>query len=393
MAEISSNSFSNSLISNTIFHLLNFERYPNFQTALREAAINNDFQVILFSEEFNRVLSIETRYKGSAEEVLLAKIEQQIADNRKSVIEGYEEFVTFWRTVTMGGKKYTMLLVDNNGNFSEDDLSKLSEIIELAMGMWNYAPERDLVSEFIGALRRGNRSLAALLLDELKMKEGSFYGVYMFKGGDKDKCYKLISDLEKTAHISSLVQMDHDEVCGIILKKGKTTVIDPALWKDFREQMKAIGVTRAFNYLGVDTIEGLCNAFKSINETENIVPLIFTAKNTFSKYEMAIASNCINICMNGGSLKNSYNQLLRPLSDGEDMKTSQLMDTLETYVLDAGTSIVETAKIMKIHANTVQYRLKHIKEDLNIDITESSIILGLTIALAIRRIDKEVRTI
>ena len=39
-------SFSNSLISNTIFHLLNFERYPSFQVALKEAAINNDFQLM-----------------------------------------------------------------------------------------------------------------------------------------------------------------------------------------------------------------------------------------------------------------------------------------------------------------------------------------------------------
>ena len=69
------------------------------------------------------------------------------------------------------------------------------------------------------------------------------------------------------------------------------------------------------------------------------------------------------------------------------------MDTLETFVLDAGCSIVETAKLMNIHANTVQYRLKHIREELNVDISDSSVVLGLTIALAIRRIDKEVRSI
>ena len=39
------NNFKNSLINNTIFHLLNFEKHANFQQALREAAINNDFQV------------------------------------------------------------------------------------------------------------------------------------------------------------------------------------------------------------------------------------------------------------------------------------------------------------------------------------------------------------
>ncbi|MFQ7473551.1 MAG: PucR family transcriptional regulator ligand-binding domain-containing protein, partial [Anaerovoracaceae bacterium] len=39
--------FRNSLISNTVFHLLNFEKHSNFQSAVREAAINNDFQLII----------------------------------------------------------------------------------------------------------------------------------------------------------------------------------------------------------------------------------------------------------------------------------------------------------------------------------------------------------
>ncbi|MCF0150866.1 MAG: helix-turn-helix domain-containing protein [Firmicutes bacterium] len=393
MAEQGSNSFSNSLISNTIFHLLNFERYPGFQTALREAAVNNDFQVIVFSEQFNRVLSIETRYDSSAEEVLLARIEQNIKDNTKSVIEGYEQFVTFWRTMMLGGKKYTMLLVDNNGNFSEDDLCKLSEIIELAMGMWNYVPERDVVSEFIGALRRGNRSLAAILLDELAMKEDEFYGVFMLKGADKEVCHRLILEFEHRCHITCLLQSDNNCVTGVILRAGRNTCVSPEIWADFMAKLKESGLALAFNYLGINSIDGLCNGFRMINETEHIVPQIFTAKKSFSKYEMAIASNCTNICLNGGVLKNSYQQLLKPLSDSEGLKSTQLMDTLETFVLDAGCSIVETAKLMNIHANTVQYRLKHIREELNVDISDSSVVLGLTIALAIRRIDKEVRSI
>ena len=57
------NNFKNSLINNTIFHLLNFEKHANFQQALREAAINNDFQVVLLSEDFNPIFAIETRHQ------------------------------------------------------------------------------------------------------------------------------------------------------------------------------------------------------------------------------------------------------------------------------------------------------------------------------------------
>ena len=54
-------SFNNSLINNTVFHLLNFEKHSSFPDAVREAAINNDFQLFILSEDFNPVLAIETR--------------------------------------------------------------------------------------------------------------------------------------------------------------------------------------------------------------------------------------------------------------------------------------------------------------------------------------------
>ena len=39
--------FNNSLINNTVFHLLNFEKHSSFPEAVREAAINNDFQLFI----------------------------------------------------------------------------------------------------------------------------------------------------------------------------------------------------------------------------------------------------------------------------------------------------------------------------------------------------------
>ena len=63
--------FNNSLINNTIFHLLNFEKHSNFQQALREAAINNDFQVVLMSEEFNPCLLYTSGPKVLAGKIVL----------------------------------------------------------------------------------------------------------------------------------------------------------------------------------------------------------------------------------------------------------------------------------------------------------------------------------
>lgn len=46
-----------------------------------------------------------------------------------------------------------------------------------------------------------------------------------------------------------------------------------------------------------------------------------------------------------------------------------------------------TAEFMDIHANTVQYRLKRINDILGVEITGNRVIPGLTIALALRRLE------
>ena len=72
--------FSNSLISNTVFHLLNFEKHSNFQSAVREAAINNDFQLIILSEDFNPILTVETRHKATIADAIKMCIRDRCGD-------------------------------------------------------------------------------------------------------------------------------------------------------------------------------------------------------------------------------------------------------------------------------------------------------------------------
>ena len=48
---------------------------------------------------------------------------------------------------------------------------------------------------------------------------------------------------------------------------------------------------------------------------------------------------------------------------------------------------------MDIHANTVQYRLKRIKDVLGVDITANTVVPGLMMALAVYRIENEVKSL
>lgn len=388
-----SETFSNSLINNSIYHLLNFEKYSSFPVAAREAAVNNNFQIVLFSTDFNTVFSVETQHNTSIEEAVRHGLEKNIDKNSKSTRIDVNGVLTYWGPLTISGVKYYLMLVDNNDSYSQEEISKLAEILELAMGMWRYKPERDIAAEFIKALRRGNRSLAYSLKGESDFNDASIKGVYMIPGVEKEEGLKILASFQKQYEISSLKIEEGDEISGVLFaNESGDKDCDEEGWKCLATELSRAGAKKTFHVTGLDGIDDACNAFQIINETEPFIQLIFPYKKSFSQYELALASNCVNISLKGGGVKKNYLDLLRPFRAAGETKGKQLMETLETFVLDAGLSAAKTSRLMEIHTNTVQYRLKRIKEILGVDITGNTVVPGLMIALAIARIEKKVKS-
>ena len=141
---------------------------------------------------------------------------------------------------------------------------------------------------------------------------------------------------------------------------------------------------------GLDGIEGAGDAYRLISESWSFVQNVFPYKRVFTKYELALVSNCINIQLQGGYVKKNYMELLESFKGAGENKGKQLLDTLETFVLDAGMNSGKTAEFMGIHTNTVQYRLKRINDVLGVEITGNRVIPGLTIALALKRLERVV---
>ena len=384
--------FSNSLITNSIYHLLNFEKYSSFQMAAREAALSNAFQIVLFSSDFNTLFSVETRHKLSIEDAVRRSAEMGLAYNTKATKLDMEGIATHWTSINVAGEKCYLLLVDNEDNYTQDDIVKLAEIIELAMGMWNFTSERNPVGEFIRALRRGNRGLAYSLMQELDMQQDEFCGVFLVPDVDMEAGLKELSAFEKEFDIRTLKMATEAEIAGLVINSPGIAEHGEDSWESLAERMAEHGVGKIFHVLGTEGIEGMCNAFRLLNETEAFVQLIFPHKRNFSKYELALAGSCVSICITGGPIKVNYLDLIKPLREGMDTKSRQLLETLESFMLDAGLSTAVTAKLMDIHANTVQYRLKRIKDALGVDITETSIVPGLMMSLAVSRVEKEVRS-
>ena len=384
--------FSNSLISNTVFHLLNFEKHSNFQSAVREAAINNDFQLIILSEEFNPILTIETRHRATiADAIKLGKERNVDSTGMAYTMIDVNGVLTYWGPVVINNEKYYMFIVDNEDSYTAGEITKLAEIIELAMGMWKYTPERDTKAEFIKALMRGNKSLAYTLKDEARISGDDILSVFFCKGIEKDVENQAFADFEKEEDLNVMRITEGDETYGMILTYEEDgNLVDKNRCFKLFDRLKGDNASRIFHVTGLNGIEGAGDAYRLISESWSFVQSVFPYKRVFTKYELTLVINCINIQIQGGFVKKNYTELLEPFKRAGEHKGRQLLETLETFVLDAGMNSGKTAELMGIHANTVQYRLKKINELLGVEITGNRVIPGLTMALALKRLERVV---
>ena len=173
--------YADNILNNTIYHLLNFEKHSNFPAALREAALNNNYQVVLMTEEYNTILTVETRH--------LVKIEDAVQAARKLdafSMTGFtrveiEGVITYWGFINIKDSRYILVIVDNEDEYSAAEMSKLAQTIELAIGMWKYTPDRDSRAEFIKSAVRGDISFCHTLLDESGLRGMQFTSAFYIR--------------------------------------------------------------------------------------------------------------------------------------------------------------------------------------------------------------------
>ena len=389
-------SFKNGLINNTIYHLLNFEKHNDFRLALKDAAISNDFQVVLLSKDFNPILTVETRQRTTIADAIRMGKEKDVEKNSVYTFIDVNGVLTYWGPITINGEKHFLFIVDNEDNYSAGEITKLAEIIELAMGMWKFTPERDVRAEFLKALVRNNMRRAYSQKDEMNILSEDGLRVFYAKGINTQQARHILSEFETREHMEIMRIEEDDETYGLIMKmpgrRSSDTNPKLAALQLFDHLKEGSKTVRIFHATGIDGIEGAADAFRLIGETWTFVESVFPYKRVFTKYELALVINCINLQVQGGHLKKNYMDLLDPFyrEMGEN-KARQLLETLETFVLDAGMNSGKTSTFMGIHTNTVQYRLKRINEVLGAEITGNRVIPGLTMALALKRLERVVK--
>ena len=385
--------YSDNILNNTIFHLLNFEKHSSFPAALSEAAIHNGYQIVLLTEEFNPILTIETRHVVKIEDaVQIARKQDAFHMNVFTRVE-IEDVVTYWGYIEIKDKKYILVIVDNDDNYSATEMTKLAETIQLAIGMWKYTPERDSRAEFIKSAVRGDLSFCHTLLDEAGLRGMQFPSIFLTKDIDRDELQDILDKYRKKYDFSVLTVHEDNETYGIVYTEegqDKGIEVKNACLEMYENMKMGRKESRIFHMTGSQSLESAVEGFRLISKTRKYMETVFPFKRVFSKYEISMVCDCAYMLTGTSTLKKMYLDLLEPFErEVSTNKGKLLLETLSTFVLDAGMNSNKTAEFMNIHNNTVQYRLKKANEILGAEMTANRIIPGLTMALAIKRLEEK----
>ena len=369
-----------------ISRLFDFESYSNFQAAIKEAVIENNFEMAILGEDLSPIFTAGIGKNVAVMKDVQKGIGKDTISERSIKNDGTGK-LTYWSPILVDGVKYFILLVDNENNCTKEEIARLADIIEFAMVVWKYSPVRDVDTELVKALHRGSRRLAYALKEEGGYCENSIGAVFVAEGTEEDNALKAIACYERKTGYPVLKISEGKEIYGIILGRGNAGHNRGIFKCAFCDNMEKAGAREVLYVNCIESIEEAIDAFQMINEARPFMKYIFPNKKSFTKFEIALAGNCLNISLQGGTVKKYYMDLLSVFYNRDDAKGRELLRTLEVFVLDAGMKSVTAAEIMSLHSNTIQYRLKRIKDILGIDILEPTVAPGLIIALALERIE------
>ena len=74
------------LISEVVKTLLDFDKHSDFESAIKEAAVANDFQVILLGANFNPIFTVETRKRETIQEAVKKARENRLDGKQRSSV-------------------------------------------------------------------------------------------------------------------------------------------------------------------------------------------------------------------------------------------------------------------------------------------------------------------
>jgi len=294
-----------------------------------------------------------------------------------------------------------LYIVDHKNNINNNNiLGQIAESIKLCATIWRYNPVEEAESRLVQAILNKDRVLVNLHAKRLNISASEIYGLIQIRP-------KLYSQYIKELHtialnlkrkleilpIRVLVYERQNSIEIILLKKKETNSMEsPVLFGEITGILNNLIIPEsnmvAIFVMDITDIEQLYHEYSLIEKIGDAALLVYPHKIIFSKYNLRFAEHCLELSRTNNTESNNFRELIKPLMAYDSKHSNYMIDTLAVFLLDTDLNTKQTAATLFLHPNTVQYRIKKIENILGDNITNTPLMLMLSISLGIYRISK-----
>ena len=280
------------------------------------------------------------------------------------------------------------------GVLTEEMSRQITTVVQV---FWKMSAEKDSgdqnTFEFIRAvicdepikMRRLARSLG---IDETKLDNILLFRPNHPNAADERRAVEIIR--EELAHYCRNLVVDlYSGDVVVLLDNGISPQWIPSLGELVRilDSQRINGLV--FYACDLETMANLRDAYHTAIDTMHLALKLYPRSRLLSLHEILFAKSCSDSIQQGEGNVRDKLRILRCMDCSDAKQEKELQDTLAVFYFDAHMKTSETAELMYLHQNTVNYRLRKISEKLGCRVTDMPEMLELYTALAFRRLLNE----
>jgi len=292
-------------------------------------------------------------------------------------------------------KQLSLIAVDETDSFVQEQLDQAVEIIQLFASIWKYNLDYAQPDAIIPAVLNDNPNVMNHIAKSFNI-DVSCINTMLIARIDQP----VLSNIErhtineKLALKSRLILKNHGKsiIADIyeghlvaLLEFSKNYISDKDFldffYEELRTVVKPISLVMCTNLATTKDVRKIYLMYKEYFETTQ---LIYPRRHIFTTFELQFAAECRSVILSGEKEIEQYLSPLTPLHGLDD--SEDLINTLTVYILDAEHNTKLTGEFLYLHRNTVQYRMKKVKQKLDYDITKMPEAYTIYRAAALQRL-------
>ena len=261
------------------------------------------------------------------------------------------------------------LLIFREGDIPDVVITRQAvEVVQLAVSMWSEKHDRIVIGELVRAILQDEPMKMRRLADIFNVDVASINSMWLLSGetqADRERLPELMEAVRRDteAYSAAAIADIYDETLVLFM-------IGPGSMQDVRSLTEAIGselqergirasLTRCH---ALNTTTRVREAFLSHEAGLPAAKKIFPGRWAYTLEQVVFAQQCQELVGRG---ERAVDEALRCLAslqpDGDE---TNLLGTLECYLLDTEMSVTQAAGKMFLHKNTIKYRLGRIADQL-----------------------------